>query len=116
MRVKIEHLIPHIEKRISALELQVVEDQAEDLRLKQEYESKFFPKLFGWKYEGVRGYWFDTSEQRLVKEKRNWEELKYLLKNKLDTIVRLSTYINEYSKNYIKVKDAILKEHGEIND
>ena len=42
MKVKIPHIILHIEKQISALERQVVKDQAEDLHLKQEYKNKFF--------------------------------------------------------------------------
>ena len=116
MKVRIHALIPYIQKRISALELQVIEDQAEDLRLKQEYESKFFPNLFGWKYLNNRGCWFDTSEQLLTKEERKLKELKYLLKNDLDSVVHLSDYISQYANRYIKTKDAILKEHGETND
>ena len=114
MKVWIHVLIPHIVKRIEALKAQVVKDQAEDLRLKQEYEHEFFPRLFGWKYRSNRGYWSDTSEQLLVKEERKLKELLYLRKNDLDEIVKLSNYIYEHSSRYLATKDAILKEHGEV--
>lgn len=114
MKVWIHALIPHIVKRIEGLKAQVIKDQAEDLRLKQEYESKFFPRLFGWKYQINRGYWSDTSEQRLAKEKRKLRELLYLRKNDLDEIVHLSDYIYMHSKRYLTTKDAILEEHGKI--
>lgn len=114
MKVWIHALIPHIVKRIEALKTQVIKDQVEDLRLKKEYESKFFPRLFGWKYQSIRGYWNDTSEQRLVKEERKLKELLYLRKNDLDEVVNLSDYINPYNARYLATKDAILKEHGEV--
>ena len=113
MKVRIHALIPYIQKRISALELQVIEDQVEDLRLKQEYESKLFPNLFGWKYPA---HWFAMTEQLLTEEERKLKELKYLLKNDLDSVVHLSDYISQYANRYIKTKDAILKEHGETNE
>lgn len=105
MRVKIEHLIAFYENRIEKRKLNIESSNKEYQSQKIKYEAKFFPKLFGWKFENSTNgstSWFSSWPMLWDEDHIKWIGLQM---NKLEYHKKLNEIYIDWGYN----KDAFYK-------
>lgn len=83
--VKIEDYIDYLNHLIQTTEVEIVKNKAVYDTYKKEYEQKFFPKLFGWKFEDswlYDGFWYFRYAKRFLTEyQTELAKLEYIMKS-----------------------------------